>query len=362
MSKVTNRIRALEEAKKFRDLREKQLKQMKNATSKYIHKQNLGKQHLRNKQRELMQQRLRQPLRGRVNQTRSQINSSMPNVPTNPITLNNIEQREINSIMPNVPTKPINSEKIKEQGVEKALRGVGTIPTHLPTTSSGNKDKDAAAAAGIGNNNFEDLMNSETNSSLDDSLINFNIDSANNVPRPKPFPITEPISVKKAKVLYPKATELYSDFDSHNNNIGSRNTNSSSSSSSSSGSSSSGRSSSGRSSSDNTSINIKIKDDPRFQKYFTMLRTGVPKSAVISEMETDGVDSFVLDADPESIFNNNTISTFTNNNNNNNNNRISALTNNANYNGTPNAESIKPKDILKEIKKKNQNNVNRKCL
>jgi len=382
MSKVTNRIRALEEAKKFRDLREKQLKQMKNATSKYIHKQNLGKQHLRNKQRELMQQRLRQPLRGRVNQTRSQINSSMPNVPTNPITLNNIEQREINSIMPNVPTKPINSEKIKEQGVEKALRGVGTIPTHLPTTSSGNKDKDAAAAAGIGNNNFEDLMNSETNSSLDDSLINFNIDSANNVPRPKPFPITEPISVKKAKVLYPKATELYSDFDSHNNNIGSRNTNSSSSSSSSSGisssgtsssgsssssrsssgssssgssssgSSSSGRSSSGRSSSDNTSINIKIKDDPRFQKYFTMLRTGVPKSAVISEMETDGVDSFVLDADPESIFNNNTISTFTNNNNNNNNNRISALTNNANYNGTPNAESIKPKDILKEIKKK----------
>ena len=225
MSKVTNRIHALEQAKKFRELREKQLKQMKNATSKYIHKQNLGTQHLRNKQRELMQ-----PLRGRVNQTRSQINSSMPKV----------------------PTKPINPEKIKEQGVEKAFQDVGTIPTHLPTTSSGNKDKDAAAAAGIGNNNFADgnnnfadLMHSETKSRLDDSLTNYNIDSDNNVPRRKLFPITEPISVKKAKVLYPNATELHSDFntDYNNNNIGSRNMNSSSSDSSSSDSSSSGSSS-----------------------------------------------------------------------------------------------------------------------
>ena len=346
MSKVTNRIHALEEAKKFRELREKQLKQMKNATRKFMHNKNIGEQNLRNKQR------LRQPLRGRVNQTKSQINSSMPNV----------------------PTKPINPEKIKEQGVEKAFQDVGTIPTLLPTTSSGNKDKDAAAAAGIGNNNFADgnnnfadgnnnfadLMHSETNSRLDDSLINNNIDSANNV------------SVKKANVLHPTATELHPGFDSHNN-IGLRNTNNSSSSSSSSGSSSSDSSSSdssssGRSSSDssssnslfnnNSSTNIKIKDDPRFQKYFEMLRTGVPKSNVISEMEKDGVDSFVLDADPESIFNNNTISTFTNNNNNNNN-RISDLTNNANYNGTQITELKKPNE---RNQKKNQKNVNKKCL
>ena len=48
MSRVTNQIHAFEEAKKFRELREKQLKQMKNATRKLMHKQNLGKQHPNN--------------------------------------------------------------------------------------------------------------------------------------------------------------------------------------------------------------------------------------------------------------------------------------------------------------------------
>jgi hypothetical protein len=41
-----------------------------------------------------------------------------------------------------------------------------------------------------------------------------------------------------------------------------------------------------------------LKDDPAFQKYFKMLKTGLPDSAVRHSMEKDGIDSSILDLDP----------------------------------------------------------------
>ena len=44
---------------------------------------------------------------------------------------------------------------------------------------------------------------------------------------------------------------------------------------------------------------VPIKDDPAFQKYFKMLKMGLPQGAVRNAMDRDGVDSSVLDLDPD---------------------------------------------------------------
>jgi hypothetical protein len=41
-----------------------------------------------------------------------------------------------------------------------------------------------------------------------------------------------------------------------------------------------------------------IRDDPEFQKYFKMLKLGLPRSAVAQALERDGKDATVLDLDP----------------------------------------------------------------
>lgn len=46
---------------------------------------------------------------------------------------------------------------------------------------------------------------------------------------------------------------------------------------------------------------FKIKDDPKFFKYFKMLKMHLPRGAVDQKMRADGVDSCILDEDPESI-------------------------------------------------------------
>jgi len=43
----------------------------------------------------------------------------------------------------------------------------------------------------------------------------------------------------------------------------------------------------------------KLKDDPRYSKYFKMLALGVPKPAVRIKMQNDGVDADMIDMDPE---------------------------------------------------------------
>ena len=43
---------------------------------------------------------------------------------------------------------------------------------------------------------------------------------------------------------------------------------------------------------------VPIKDDPSFEKYFKMLKMGLPQGAVRNAMERDGVDSSILDLDP----------------------------------------------------------------
>ena len=45
----------------------------------------------------------------------------------------------------------------------------------------------------------------------------------------------------------------------------------------------------------------KVKDDPRYAKYFKMLAMHLPKGAVMAKMGADGVDTAVLDMDPESL-------------------------------------------------------------
>lgn len=44
---------------------------------------------------------------------------------------------------------------------------------------------------------------------------------------------------------------------------------------------------------------IPIKDDPNFQKYFKMLKMGLPHGAVRNAMDRDGADASILDLDPE---------------------------------------------------------------
>jgi hypothetical protein len=49
-------------------------------------------------------------------------------------------------------------------------------------------------------------------------------------------------------------------------------------------------------------IDIPIKDDPAFQKYFKMKKMGLPDGAVRNAMQRDGVDSSMLDLDPEKSY------------------------------------------------------------
>lgn len=48
---------------------------------------------------------------------------------------------------------------------------------------------------------------------------------------------------------------------------------------------------------------VPIKDDPEFEKYFKMLKMGLPEGAVRNAMERDGVDSSVLDLNREKSLN-----------------------------------------------------------
>lgn len=51
-----------------------------------------------------------------------------------------------------------------------------------------------------------------------------------------------------------------------------------------------------------TSNEIPIKEDPAFQKYFKMRKMGMPEGAIRNAMKRDGVDDSVLDLDPEKSF------------------------------------------------------------
>lgn len=53
---------------------------------------------------------------------------------------------------------------------------------------------------------------------------------------------------------------------------------------------------------------MKVKDDPKFAKYFKMLAMHLPKIAVEAKMKAEGVDPSILDLDPESVSPNNTSS------------------------------------------------------
>ena len=46
---------------------------------------------------------------------------------------------------------------------------------------------------------------------------------------------------------------------------------------------------------------MKLKDDPKFAKYFKMLSMHLPKIAVEAKMKAEGVDPAILNLDPESI-------------------------------------------------------------
>ena len=53
---------------------------------------------------------------------------------------------------------------------------------------------------------------------------------------------------------------------------------------------------------------VAIKDDPLYQKYFKMKKMGLPDGAVRNAMVRDGVDTKVLDLDPERSFTSQTLS------------------------------------------------------
>jgi len=53
---------------------------------------------------------------------------------------------------------------------------------------------------------------------------------------------------------------------------------------------------------ENNDDGVPIKDDPAFEKYFNMKKMGLPDGAVRNAMQRDGVDSSVLDLDPEKSF------------------------------------------------------------
>ena len=44
---------------------------------------------------------------------------------------------------------------------------------------------------------------------------------------------------------------------------------------------------------------MKLKDDPKYAKYFKMLKMGLPVGAVQNRMEKDGEDPAVMEMDPE---------------------------------------------------------------
>jgi len=44
---------------------------------------------------------------------------------------------------------------------------------------------------------------------------------------------------------------------------------------------------------------MKIKDDPKFKKYFKMLKFRVPAAQIKGRMAADGVDPAILDMNPE---------------------------------------------------------------
>lgn len=46
-------------------------------------------------------------------------------------------------------------------------------------------------------------------------------------------------------------------------------------------------------------VTLIIKEDPRFSKYFKMLKMGLPIGAVRNAMQRDKIDPTVLDLDPE---------------------------------------------------------------
>ena len=62
-----------------------------------------------------------------------------------------------------------------------------------------------------------------------------------------------------------------------------------------------GGSGEGSTSSGNTSegMSLKLKDDPKYAKYFKMLKMGLPVGAVQNRMEKDGEDPAVMEMDPE---------------------------------------------------------------
>ena len=62
-----------------------------------------------------------------------------------------------------------------------------------------------------------------------------------------------------------------------------------------------GGSDSGGSGEGGTGAALKIKDDPKFAKYFKMLKMHLPRGAVEQKMAADGVDTSILDEDPEGI-------------------------------------------------------------
>merc|ERR1712185_665329 len=44
---------------------------------------------------------------------------------------------------------------------------------------------------------------------------------------------------------------------------------------------------------------VALKDDPQYAKYFKMLKMGLPKGAVVVKMSAEGLDPSVLDMDPD---------------------------------------------------------------
>jgi len=61
----------------------------------------------------------------------------------------------------------------------------------------------------------------------------------------------------------------------------------------------SGKGGGGGGGADNIDAGPALKDDPMFQKYFRMIKTGLPPGAVRNAMQRDGLDPSILDLDPE---------------------------------------------------------------
>jgi hypothetical protein len=46
---------------------------------------------------------------------------------------------------------------------------------------------------------------------------------------------------------------------------------------------------------------VKVSEHPKYEKYFKMLKTGVPRGAVLNKMKAEGVDESFLDKDPDEM-------------------------------------------------------------